>query len=168
MFSKYFLNGNTKEMGNSGCSFRRSQNPRATIAEKASPLPCKLCEQFLPEDILEKRIQCMSSPTNLWERKPRSKTSDSKRSGSVQAEVFNLRWTRHFQTRNPASPMTGEQVNSIPTYTEFSYTTPSQNLPRRRGGQTKGRDGENALIHPLNHPSISLPERSTKYNNSDF
>lgn len=166
MFSKYFLNGNTKEMGNSGCSFRRSQNPRATIAEKASPLPCKLCEQFLPEDILEKRIQCMSSPTNLWEKKPRSKTSDRKWSGSVQAEVLTY---AELDTSKPGTQHHQWQgVNSIPTYTEFSYTTPSQNLPRRRGGRKKGRDGENALIHPRNHPSIALPERSTKYSNSDF
>lgn len=39
----------------------------------------------------------------------------------------------------------------------------------RRGGQKKGRYRENALIHSLNHrPSISPPEKNTKYNNSDF
>lgn len=61
---------------------------RSSIADKASPSPCKLCEQFLPQDILEKRIQCMSSPTNLWERKPRSKTSDRKRVRCVQVLVL--------------------------------------------------------------------------------
>lgn len=154
-------------MGNSGCRFQCSQNPTgSSIADKASPSPRKLCEQFLPQDILEKRIQCMSSPTNLWERKPRSKTSDRKRVRCVQVQVLTYAeldiskpGTQHHQ-RPRSRRSIQHSVLVLDTFSKSSG---------RRGGQKKGRSGENALIHPLNHRrSISPPEKNTKYNNSDF
>jgi hypothetical protein len=53
-------------------------------AENASTLRLQThCRHF------GKRIQCMSSPTDICNRKPRSKNSDMKRAGLVQLQVLN-------------------------------------------------------------------------------